>query len=117
MEKVEVVPSAPPRGPAGLDGVLIDSCEFTETVGKKEPRPPLFLSITTQSRITGSVFLAVENRKVLVLDDGSLDLILSGTSHDPVAVGRVYDGRPLGPSYTGPITPAMWAIIRKWWTP
>lgn len=110
MEKVEVVPSAPPRGPAGLDGVLIDSCAFTETVAKREPRPPLF-----QNRRTGNVFLVLEGPTLVYV---AISPGHGYTPNQPEILGQPFrywkaDDIP----YTGPITPAMWAIIRKWWNP
>lgn len=119
MEKTLIPPRKPLRGPAGLEGVLIASCTFTESVGKKEPRPPLFCGrIAVNGVQTGEftgdcLFLAVPAGSVLVHDATPWQTVC----REPSVLGRVYPGTPKGPAYTGPITPSMWAIIRKWWNP
>ena len=115
MEKVEVVPSAPPRGPAGLDGVLIDSCAFTETVGKKEPRPPLIEAV-----YTGNINLDMPDFLVYLKNGPRFHLgeYSYATPYPGLVIPKERNQFASGARpYTGPITPAMWAIIRRWWNP
>jgi hypothetical protein len=109
-EKIETVPAKTP-GPSGLDGVEISGCAFTESVGKKEPRPPLFRFLNSSH-----VFLKVNGGKVVVAEGDLFPPFRWAPGTEP-RLGDFYALPPYGPAYTGPITPAMWAIIRKWWNP
>jgi hypothetical protein len=109
VEEKKIVPARKTSpGPAGLDGIQIEGCAFTESVGKKEPRPPL-----AQGVVTGNI--------VLMLDD-AIVIIKLGSNYIR-AIDRVGLWWPLSRlpkdriPYTGPITPSMWVEIRKWWQP
>jgi hypothetical protein len=118
MEEILNPPAKRLRGPAGLEGVQIEGCAFTESVGKKEPRPPLFSAVVCRGReagkVTLDVFLAVAGGKVLLNQD---EPGVTDSHGEPPIPGRFYPYPPGGPAYTGPIKAAWWPIIRKWWTP
>lgn len=121
MEKTLIPPRKPLRGPAGLDGIQIEGCTFTESVGKKEPRPPLYCAIIPPNsplagQMCGGVFLVVPGGKVLVRSS-ILPPGYEWSNPDEQIPGVFRPSPPKGPDYTGPITPAMWAIIRRHWNP
>lgn len=114
-EKILNPPAKRLRGPAGLDEVVVDGCAFTETVAQKMPRPPLFCGLSAIHGFIrpGCALLKVDGGKVLL----SLDDVTKTVNGTPARIGRFYPFPPAGPAYTGPITPAMWAIIRRHWNP
>ncbi len=116
MQETLIPTRKPLRGPAGLDAVLIDSCTFTEGEGKREPRPPLFSPITPELGVMNGVFLAVNGGKVLV-KESTLPPGREWKNPHAEVLGTFRPTPPQGPPYTGRITPAMWAQIRKWWNP
>lgn len=116
MNPQTTAPTQAPQAPATLDGVSIQDCQFTESVGKREPRPPLYLELEKGTPIvTDRIWLRLPGRRVYV----KARTLPPGMDWRPGhgIVGAVLYGEPKGPAYTGHITPAMWAIIRKYWNP
>jgi hypothetical protein len=116
MEKVQNPPAKRLRGPAGLDEVVVDGCAFTESVSKREPRPPLFnAKYSVCGHVGPEVLFAVPGGRRLV--SAGAERCTCGLGNRPWHLGQFFPGAPKGPAYTGPITPAMWAIIRRHWNP
>lgn len=110
MNPQTTAPTQAPQAPATLDGVSIQDCRFTESVGKREPRPPLVIGPTTQN-----IWLRID-REVVCIAPGPMGTTMVAGRLVNIWPGfrmRLIDAIP----YTGPITPAMWAIIRKYWNP
>lgn len=116
-QTVPMEPVVSPSSPASLEGVKIEGCVFTETVARKEPRPPLYSAILEKCRhVTSGVYLAVEGGRVSI-NQFPRTCPACGRLGIPIQPGSAFPGAPQGPVYTDPITPAMWFWIRKWWTP
>lgn len=124
MIEERVVPATPtaPPGPSGLDAVLIDGCTFTESAGKLEPRPPLYCGAMTNRftgqivELTGNVLLSVPGGCVYVVVKNSWCMWM-GRTYTPTPGDFFPVPIEQEPAYTGPITPAMWAVINQWWKP
>lgn len=116
--EIETKPVPPTAVPSGLDGVKIEGCQFTESVGKKEPRPPLVCGYGVfTGRLTGNVWLDMGAYRICV-----------HVAHTPI--DRFGEKMHIHPNfrldwdpveraipYTGPIRESWWPIIRKWWSP
>jgi hypothetical protein len=118
MEKTLVPPAKRLRGPAGLDAVVVDGCAFVETVAQKMPRPPLFHvgEYSACKHPDPSIVLFIGTGRVIVANRPSACAIC-GTNNVHTELGEMLPNPPKSPRYTGPITPSMWAVIRRHWQP
>lgn len=108
-------PVVSPSSPASLEGVKIEGCVFTEMVAKREPRPPLI-----EAAYTGNINLDMPDFLVHLKNGPRFRLGQYGymVPYPGAVIPKERNHFTAGARpYTGPITPSMWAIIRKWWTP